>query len=234
MSYEADESSIRKFFAACGEINAVRLPTYPDSGKPRGIAFIEFAQSTGADKALELDGQEMLGRWLKISISDGQPSAQKEKKPFSTTPGEKPAGCKTVFVGNLSWKATEDDLRATFDGCGTILNARIAWDHENDRSKGFGYVDFEEDDAVDEAVKKTGQMCADREVRVDFAAPRDNNGGGGRGGRGGGGRGGGGRGGGFGGGRGGGGRGGGRGGQGAPNKNKGTMITGQNKKMTFD
>ena len=48
-----------------------------------------------------------------------------------------------VFLpGNLSWQASEDDLRAAFAECGEISNVRIAWDNEQDRSKGFGHVEF--------------------------------------------------------------------------------------------
>ena len=42
----------------------------------------------------------------------------------------------------LSWQASEDDLRTAFANCGEINNVRIAWDQEQDRSKGFGHVEF--------------------------------------------------------------------------------------------
>jgi nucleolin len=180
-------------------------------------------------------------RTIVVKKADGRarPVAEKKEfKPFQVS--EKPEGCTSVFVGGLSFGATEDDLRATFESCGAIGNARIAWDRDMDRSKGFGYVDFEDADSVDAAVKLTGTMIQNRAIRVDYSAPRQNNGdrpfGGRGGGRGGsfGGRGGG-RGG-FGGDRGGrGGRGGfgGRGGRGGFNRN-GAIVPGNNKKMSFD
>ena len=170
----------------------------------------------------------MMGRYLNVSLSTAgsRPSAAPRQQELS----EKPEGCKTVFIGNLSWQASEENLREAFAHCGDIEGVRIAWDHENDRSKGFGHVDFASTEAVDLAVKVAGTEVAGRAIRVDYAPVRERKsfGGGDRGGRGGGrgGRGG------F-----GGGRGGGRGGFGAsatPNKNKGTMSGFQGKKMTFD
>lgn len=212
------------------------------------FSVVEFDTPAAAAKAIELDGQEMMGRWLKVNLSTS-PNSNRDSSPRKQELSEKPANCTSVFVGNLSWAATEDQIREIFSSCGSINNVRIATDPESGRSKGFGHVDFDGTDAVDEAVKLTGTEIAGRAIRVDYAGQREGGGGGGRGGRGGrggfGGRGGGrgGFGGGDRGGRGGrggfGGRGGGRGGRGggagAPiNKNKGSIIPGQGKKVTFD
>lgn len=231
LPYDKTEKDIRAFFAKCGEIESVRIPTFPDSGRPRGLAFITFVDASSVKSALAYNEKDFGGRYIIVKESDGRApggkkeAEKKEFKPFQVS--EKPEGCKTVFVGGLSFSATEDDLRATFDSCGTIVNARIAWDRDQDRSKGFGYVDFEEDDAVESAVKLTGTTVAGRSIRVDYSAPRQNNGerpersgfGGGRGGSRG-------RGAPRGGSRGGFGGRGGRGGFGS--------FGGQNKKMTFD
>jgi nucleolin len=171
--------------------------------------------------------------------------------------GARPEGCRSVFVGNLPFSATEEDLKWLFSDCGDIEAARIATDRETGRPRGFGYVDFATEDCVDKAMAKQGTDLYGRAVRLDYGKGSNNNNGGGRGGFGGGygGRGGfggdrGGRGG-FGGGRGGfgggfggdrggrGGFGGGRGGRGgfansAMQKNKGSIAGFEGKKMTFD
>ena len=115
------------FVAARSE---VRLPTNP-KGQLKGFAYIEFADKDAAQKAVAKNGQELDGRQLKIEIAKPRSSAPRDQ-----APSDKPEGCTTVFVGNLSWAATEDDLRNAFSDCGEITSVRIAWDHENDRSKG--------------------------------------------------------------------------------------------------
>lgn len=115
---------------------------------------------------------------------------------------------KKLFVGNLSFSATEQSLKDTFSQCGTVESAKIITDRDTGRSKGFGFVEMSSDSEATDAISKlNGAEVDGRAMSVSEAkpqAPREG-GGGGRGGYGGGG-GGGGRGG-YGGGGGGGGRG---------------------------
>jgi RNA recognition motif-containing protein len=131
---------------------------------------------------------------------------------------------KKLYVGNLTYDTTEDNLVELFSDYGEVLSAQIVIDRETNRSRGFGFVEMANDQAADEAANAlNGQDFKGRNLTVNEARPREprsgggggyGGGGGGRGGYGGGG-GGGGYGGGGGGGRGGyGGGGGGRGGYG--------------------
>jgi len=124
---------------------------------------------------------------------------------------------KKLYVGNLAFSVTDDELMQAFTSFGTVVSARVVMDRMTGRSKGFGFVEIEDDAQADEAVNKmNGQTIGGRPVRVSEAKPQEDRPrrpGGGGGGFGGGGRGGGSRdGGGGGGGRGGFGGGGGRGG----------------------
>lgn len=116
---------------------------------------------------------------------------------------------KKLYVGNLAFSVTDDELQQAFASFGSIASARVVMDRMSGRSKGFGFVEMEDDSSADEAISKMdGQTIGGRPVRVSEAKPQEDRprrpGGGGFGG---GGRDGGGRsGGGFGGGRGGGGR----------------------------
>jgi len=117
---------------------------------------------------------------------------------------------KKLYVGNLAYGVTEQDLRDLFSQAGELQDVMLIVDRDTRRSKGFGFVEF-----VNEAdAQKAVQMFNDTEIEgrrltVNVARPREERSGGGGGGgyRGGGG-------GGYGGGGGGGGRGGGRGGRG--------------------
>ncbi|WP_146391557.1 RNA recognition motif domain-containing protein [Allorhodopirellula solitaria] len=123
-----------------------------------------------------------------------------------------------IYVGNLSFSATEDDLREAFEQYGEVSTANIIMDRETGRSRGFAFVEMADAEGAKEAIENLdGQSIAGRNVTVNEArprAPRTGGGGGGGGGRGGYGGGGGGRGGYGGGGGGGGSYGGGGGGYG--------------------
>ncbi len=123
---------------------------------------------------------------------------------------------KKLFVGGLDWGTTDQSLRQAFERFGTVSDAKVITDRETGRSRGFGFVTFDDPGQADEAASDMdGKQLDGRTIRVNEAQERaGGGGGGGGGGRGGFGGGGGGRGGGGGGGFGGGGGGGGRGGGG--------------------
>jgi RNA recognition motif-containing protein len=119
-----------------------------------------------------------------------------------------------LYVGNLSFNATNDSIREWFASCGTVTDVHVVTDRETGRSRGFAFVTMSTDAEAQKAIAETnGAMMDGRSLRVNEAEERQSRGGGGGFGGGGGGRGGrGGGGGGFGGGgRGGGDRGGHRG-----------------------
>lgn len=99
LSFDADESAVKEFFTEFGEITTVRIPVHSDTGRKKGMAFVEFKDPAAAQAALSKDQAEMMGRWLNVSLSTstGRPSTAPRSQELS----EKPAGCKTVFVGNL-------------------------------------------------------------------------------------------------------------------------------------
>jgi len=131
-----------------------------------------------------------------------------------------------IFVGNLAYTTGDNDLRAAFEQYGRVDSARVINDRETNRSRGFGFVEMQNDNEARTAIQALdGSEIGGRAIKVNEARPREERprgggGGGGYGGGGGGGYGGGGggggrsRGGGGGGGYGGGGGGGGYGGGG--------------------
>jgi RNA recognition motif-containing protein len=117
---------------------------------------------------------------------------------------------KNLYVGNLSFKVTDDDLRSNFSEAGEVASAAIIKDKFTGQSKGFGFVEMKTEEGATEAIKKFhGGMLDGKAITVNEARPKKEYGAGG-GNRGGGG---GNRGGGGGGYRGGGNRGGGGGGR---------------------
>jgi RNA recognition motif-containing protein len=117
-----------------------------------------------------------------------------------------------LYVGNLSFQTSNDDLHELFATVGTVESANVVEDRDTGRSRGFGFVEMASQAEGEAAIEQlNGKEHNGRELKVNEARPRENRGGGGGGGYGGGG--GGGRGGNRGGGGGyGGGGGGGRGG----------------------
>ncbi|HSN56517.1 MAG TPA: hypothetical protein VLT32_17750 [Candidatus Sulfomarinibacteraceae bacterium] len=94
---------------------------------------------------------------------------------------------KKLFVGSLSWNTDDRGLREAFAAHGEVSEAVVISDRDTGRSRGFGFVTFEDDDAADKAVAAlNGTELDGRTIRVDVAQAKERNrGGGGGGGRGG-------------------------------------------------
>jgi RNA recognition motif-containing protein len=102
-----------------------------------------------------------------------------------------------LYVGNVSFNTTDEQLAQIFAGFGTVGRASVVTDRETGRSRGFGFVEMSTEQEAKAAVSALdGQMFEGRALTVNIARPKEGGGGGGggggRGGRGGGGGGGGG------------------------------------------
>jgi len=91
---------------------------------------------------------------------------------------------KKLFVGSLSWDTNDEGLRTAFSAHGEISEAVVITDRDTGRSRGFGFVTFDDDDAADKAVAAlNGTELDGRTIRVDVAQAKQRSGGGGGGGR---------------------------------------------------
>jgi len=237
LPWSIDDAGLLNAFDQFGNITECRVVYDRNSGRSKGFGYVHFETHDEARQARDAMHQKYLeGRTINVDFAGDRPQnrpqggnsnpkaqANARASRYGDTPGNPST---TLFVGNLSFEADEDTVRSHFEQFGTITRCRLPTDINDGSPKGFGYVDFS---SIEEATTAydamVGSQINGRTIRLDYAQPRTDNGGGGGGGFGGrGGRGGGRGGGGFGGrgggrdggfgGRGGGGRGGGRGGGG--------------------
>lgn len=81
---------------------------------------------------------------------------------------------KKIFVGNLSWKTTEDQLKSHFETYGPVLSAKIVTDQMTGKSKGFGFVEMGDADSANAAIRElNGKPLVDRALRVSLAQERE-------------------------------------------------------------
>jgi RNA recognition motif-containing protein len=93
-----------------------------------------------------------------------------------------------LYVGNLSFNTSTQDLETMFGESGTVQSANIIEDRETGRSRGFGFVEMSSDAEAKAAIAALdGKEIDGRNLKVNEAKPREDRGGGGRGGYGGGG-----------------------------------------------
>jgi RNA recognition motif-containing protein len=89
---------------------------------------------------------------------------------------------KSIFVGNLPWSATNEELEQKFAEFGNVTSARIVTDKMTGKSRGFGFVDMDDADAQKAIEAMSGQKWGDRDLTVNEARPKSSGGfgGGGR------------------------------------------------------
>jgi len=88
---------------------------------------------------------------------------------------------KKLYVGNLSYRTTENTLRTLFAEFGEVQSVNVITDRETGRSKGFAFVEMDTEQAATAATASlNGKMVDDREIRVDKAKPQADRGGGDR------------------------------------------------------
>lgn len=93
---------------------------------------------------------------------------------------------KNIYVGNLTWDATSDDLLTLFQEFGTVSRAQVVSDRETGRSRGFGFVEMPNDAEAQAAIDGLNDKpFQGRRLRVNEAQPREPRAGGGGGGSGG-------------------------------------------------
>ncbi|MGF1494067.1 MAG: RNA recognition motif domain-containing protein [Microcoleaceae cyanobacterium] len=90
----------------------------------------------------------------------------------------------SIYVGNLSYQVTEDDLKSVFTEYGSVKRVHLPTDRETGRPRGFAFVEMETDAEEEAAIEDLdGAEWMKRNIRVNKAKPREPRGNGGGGGR---------------------------------------------------
>jgi len=84
-----------------------------------------------------------------------------------------------IYIGNLPYSASEEDLRALFATHGEVLSCALPLDRETQRPRGFGFVEMSKEDAAKAISALDGNDMDGRPLRVNEARPREDRGGGG-------------------------------------------------------
>jgi RNA recognition motif-containing protein len=156
LNFETTEDTLREFFGDIGEVTWVRIPKFHDTGKARGVAYISFAEESLVNVAISKSGQIIDGRTITVEKSD----REQKSKPLSSKYGN------TIFVGGLARTLDEEKIRKHFKKFGKITNLRMPLD-EKGVGKGFVFIEYENESAIEPALKDSGIMLEGKKIRID-------------------------------------------------------------------
>ncbi|TRM67891.1 hypothetical protein BD626DRAFT_480109 [Schizophyllum amplum] len=206
MLFKTTQDDLRGFFKEAGEVTRINMPIKA-SGRPggaqenRGYAYVDFATPEGKAAAIALSEQPLIGRRLLIKDGDdfagrpappGQDLTQMTAKTHSKTARrilsmQKQPPAPTLFLGNLSFETTEDDIRQLFEAHRPakdkakkpepgeqpkpwIRKVRMATFEDSGKCKGFAFVDFETKELAEEAlINPKNHHLNGRALQVQFA-----------------------------------------------------------------
>ena len=159
---EIGTDQLREMFAKFGDMVDCIVPT-DDNGVNRGFGFVTYSEKSEAEAAAsKLDGHKINGR--RIGVRDADSDNKKGKK----NKRKDPEGTK-LYIGNLPFKATDEELRKVFDKIATITDLNIITDNAG-KPKGFAFAFIKEKDNIDSIIKSlNGSELLGRKIRVDLA-----------------------------------------------------------------
>lgn len=106
--------------------------------------------------------QEMEEETKKIKVIQ----AELEKELSTVGESKESVDARSIYVGNVDYNATPEELQNHFQGCGTINRVTILCDKYTGHPKGFAYIEFLEKDSIENALKLDGSTFRDRQIKV--------------------------------------------------------------------
>ncbi|KAI4158377.1 MAG: hypothetical protein LQ342_007507 [Letrouitia transgressa] len=182
LPWTATKSDLRDFITKNADIKdtlimRVHLPTSTDPAKQRkkpqnkGFAYVDLASKEALGQALALNETLFAGRRVLIKDAksfEGRPEKKDEdNEALGTTPGKPPS--KRIFVGNLTFDTTLEDLRDHFAQCGPIADVHVATFEDSGKCKGYAWVVFEDLSAAGSAVRGWIEYQGNEEGDLDTA-----------------------------------------------------------------
>jgi len=178
ISIEAEEQDLIDVFEVCGKIEMICLQV--NQLKNGKFGHMKFFETDAVDKAVEKAGTLIKGVPIRLDYAEDKPvAAYRVGKERVVVDSNKPEDCRTVWIGGLPHDATEEVVQSLFERCGDIKEIRL--DRSRKSGTPFCHVEYSETDAVDKAIRLSGERLNGAKIRVDFADNRRSDGGGGKG-----------------------------------------------------
>ena len=151
---DVSEATLFDVFRDVGPVLSIRVCRDASTKKSLGYAYVNFQNPLDAEKAIEnLNHTKINGRMCRIMWCRRDPSLRK-------------SGAGNVFIKNLKEDIDNKALQDTFAQFGKILSCKVVTDDEG-KSRGYGFVHFQDDDAADKAVEQVnGMLLNDQQVFV--------------------------------------------------------------------
>ncbi|CAO2823588.1 unnamed protein product [Amaranthus hypochondriacus] len=173
ISWDTNEDRLREYFQTFGEVVATVIMKDRTTGRARGFGFVVFADPAIADRVVKqkhmIDGRTVEAKKA-VPRDDQQIQTRNHGSPIASPA---PTRTKKIFVGGLASTVTEGDFKRYFEQFGTITDVVVMYDHNTQRPRGFGFITFDSEEAVERALIKTFHDLNGKTVEVKRAVPKE-------------------------------------------------------------
>ncbi|XP_060209660.1 heterogeneous nuclear ribonucleoprotein 1-like [Lycium barbarum] len=177
ISWDTNEERLKEYFSSYGEVVEAVIMKDRTTGRARGFGFVVFADPAAAERVVK-EKHNIDGRMVEAKRAvprDDQSTTSRSSNSIhgSPSPGPGPARTRKIFVGGLASTVTEADFKSYFEQFGTITDAVVMYDHNTQRPRGFGFITYDSEDAVDRVLLKSFHELNDKMVEVKRAVPKE-------------------------------------------------------------
>ncbi|KAJ5704042.1 hypothetical protein N7493_011180 [Penicillium malachiteum] len=153
------------FFEKVGPVKEAQIVKDRVSGRSKGVGYVEFKSEESVPAAIQLTGQKLLGIPIIAQLTEAEKNRQARNPEASSGP-QHSAPFHRLYVGNVHFSITENDLQNVFEPFGELEFVQLQKD-ETGRSKGYAFVQFRDPNQAREALEKmNGFDLAGRAIRV--------------------------------------------------------------------
>ncbi|KAF8512243.1 hypothetical protein JB92DRAFT_2929235 [Gautieria morchelliformis] len=155
LNWDTTDETLRQYFSEFGKVDACTIMR-DASGRSRGFAFLTFEDPAAVNAVMVRE------HYLDGKIID----------PKRAIPRQEHNRTQKVFVGGLAPSVTNESMRHFFNQFGKVIDATVMIDRDSSRSKGFGFVTFDEKSDVERLIGMGGLDIEGKVVEVKLAQPR--------------------------------------------------------------
>ncbi|KAM7488490.1 hypothetical protein LguiB_025974 [Lonicera macranthoides] len=149
LPYHCDSAQLAGIIQEYGSPELVEVLYDRTTGKSRGFAFVTMSTVEDCNAVIEnLDKSEYGGRTLRVNLAD-KPRAKEPLYPETEY---------KLFIGNLAWSVTSETLTEVFGEYGKVVGARVLYDGETGRSRGYGFVCYPTKEEMETALQSLNGM----------------------------------------------------------------------------
>ncbi|XP_071726017.1 heterogeneous nuclear ribonucleoprotein 1-like [Rutidosis leptorrhynchoides] len=174
ISWDTNEARLKEYFSSYGEVLETVIMKDHTTGRARGFGFIVFSDPIVAERVTKqkhnIDGR-MVEAKKAVPRDDQSTISRNSSSSIHGSPG--PVRTRKIFVGGLASTVTENDFKSYFEQFGMITDVVVMYDHSTQRPRGFGFITYDSEDAVDKVLLKTFHELNGKMVEVKRAVPKE-------------------------------------------------------------